>query len=256
MLKRLFLFKWWIAAGLLCAVWVPFMAYQRHRATEEYRDHRATYCTAFMATEEEKIACEEEKENADDYLPWGYKLFEWPEGITAWAIIITGFAITWQAIETRRSAEASRIQATIQQQTLRPRLSVSNFLGNPYEEAALGNRVVIHMKISNSGGMPAYGVGVETWIEFLEPPFIFTSKALHNVGATINVDTGTPQGFWIPFNRRLEDEEISKMRRAVATICFRIRMNYDALGEKAHFDHAYTVEPEGMVSISAYTSAN
>jgi hypothetical protein len=41
--------------------------------------------------------------------PWDWRrLVAWPEGITAWAIILTLGAITWQTIETHRTATASR----------------------------------------------------------------------------------------------------------------------------------------------------
>jgi hypothetical protein len=61
-----------------------------------------------VATVEQKKACIEERASARDYLPWRYELFSWPEGITTWAIIATGFAIFWQAMETRRAAVATK----------------------------------------------------------------------------------------------------------------------------------------------------
>src|SRR5579884_3750404 len=36
------------------------------------------------------------------------KFVAWPEGVGAWAIILTLFAIVWQSTETREAAEASR----------------------------------------------------------------------------------------------------------------------------------------------------
>lgn len=45
--------------------------------------------------------------------PCWHKLLSWPEGITAWAILLTLGAIIWQAWETRRSAEASAIAAKV-----------------------------------------------------------------------------------------------------------------------------------------------
>ena len=64
-----------------------------------------------MASEDQKIACIEERASAHDYLPWPYELFSWPEGITTWAIIATGFVIAWQANETRRAAQAGEESA-------------------------------------------------------------------------------------------------------------------------------------------------
>ncbi|MDR5729930.1 MAG: hypothetical protein RB191_21160 [Terriglobia bacterium] len=45
--------------------------------------------------------------------PRGWRRFmAWPEGITAWAIILTLGAITWQSFETHRAATASRNAAS------------------------------------------------------------------------------------------------------------------------------------------------
>jgi hypothetical protein len=51
------------------------------------------------------------------------KFVTWPEGIVTWAIILTLGAIIWQAIETRRAANASE-RAVIA--TLRPKLHVKH----------------------------------------------------------------------------------------------------------------------------------
>jgi len=47
------------------------------------------------------------QETADKPNGW-HKLISWPEGITAWAVILTLGAIVWQAFETRRSVNAAR----------------------------------------------------------------------------------------------------------------------------------------------------
>ena len=163
MMKTLHGFKWWIVAGLLCAVWVPFMAYQQHRASERYRDNRALYCAAFMMTEQQKIACEEEKASADDYLPWGYKLFKWPEGITAWAIILTGFAIAWQGDQTRRAAVATersvavaRRQNDMMKDRERARIEIKPGTLLLEDEASPYWNLVGDVKVRNLGSSRAY----------------------------------------------------------------------------------------------------
>jgi hypothetical protein len=236
------------------------VAHKQEDAASEYRTHRAEYCAAFSATSDQKEACIEEKASAEDYLPWGYKLFGWPEGVTVWAIIATGFVIGWQAWETRKAAEATATQAAIQQEMLRPRLTISNFVTDAFEEARLGKRVFINIKITNSGGMPAYGVSVETWTEFIErgaeyEPFTFSADALHQTGISINVDTANPQGLMIPLNRSLTLEEICKMNKALGTICFRIRLEYLAFGQKVHTDQAFEMQPGKAHDILKYISA-
>ncbi len=56
--------------------------------------------------------------------PWGYKLLAWPEGITAWLLMLTLGAIIWQAWETRKAAEAAEKQITLQSAALRQWVNV------------------------------------------------------------------------------------------------------------------------------------
>jgi hypothetical protein len=87
------------------------VAYKQREASQIYATRHALYCDAFMASEDQRVACKEEDESAKGYLPWWFELFRWPEGITAWAIIATGFVIAWQAYETRKATEATESSA-------------------------------------------------------------------------------------------------------------------------------------------------
>jgi hypothetical protein len=126
-----------------------------------------------------------------------------------------------------------------------------------FSEALAGAWVIVNMKIENSGGMPAYGMIAETWIEFIEgvPPHTFSSNARYREAAPINVHTGKPQGFYIPLHRKLTTTEIQQMANAEGAICFRIRMRYRAFGEDVYTDEAFMARPSEMESISEYTSA-
>jgi hypothetical protein len=113
MLKKLVLatLPWFIAIGITVSAIVA-MAYQQHRAREEYQAQSDAECTALAISPEEKHTCAKEAQNRKDYTHWWDVLLAWPEGITTWAIIATGFAIAWQSNETRKSAEAARKQLT------------------------------------------------------------------------------------------------------------------------------------------------
>lgn len=137
------------------------MAYQQHRATNKYKNHRAEYCSALAATAEQKKACIEERTSARDYLPWGYELFSWPEGITTWAIIFTGFVIAWQSWETRRAAEATKDAtdlARTMQKKERAQLSIERIstVGESPEEPRPG--IVV---ITNQGPIYAFDVSCQ-----------------------------------------------------------------------------------------------
>ena len=102
-----------------------------------------------MAPAEQKKACVEEGANAHDYLPWGYELFSWPEGITTWAIILTGFAIAWQSWETRKSAKATRDAIILQH---RPKIVVRSLTLTRDKSS----NFEISLVIRNSGSNLAY----------------------------------------------------------------------------------------------------
>lgn len=43
--------------------------------------------------------------------PWWYVLIAWPDGITAWAVLLTLAAIVWQAVQTKKAAQAALLNA-------------------------------------------------------------------------------------------------------------------------------------------------
>jgi hypothetical protein len=136
------------AVGLSIAT-IFFVAYKQHRAAEKYKAHREEYCSSIIATTEQKKSCEEEGASARDYLPWGYELVAWPEGITTWAIILTGFAIAWQSWETRKSARATRDAIILQH---RPKIVVRSL--TLVRDKSSNFEVVL--VIRNSGSTIAY----------------------------------------------------------------------------------------------------
>jgi hypothetical protein len=128
---------------------------------------------------------------------WWYKLVSWPEGITAWAILLTLCAICWQSWETRRAAGASNksvdaalssIQAFINSE--RPWIKV-DFA--PKEE---GRYMGIVVRAINCGKTPAALIsrnktcGIYEWGEpslpgnptyeptlFKHPPIVFPGES-------------------------------------------------------------------------------
>jgi hypothetical protein len=99
----------WLASGIFIIAAAVFVAHKQHSAAEEYKRHRTEQCAAIRSSwaPEQQKSCTEEGSGLKDYLPWWYELFTWPEGITTWAIIGTGFVIAWQSNETRKAARAT-----------------------------------------------------------------------------------------------------------------------------------------------------
>ncbi len=254
-MKRTTIGAW--AGVLAVVVLIVVIAHKQQTAAANYERDRRVWCDSNAPTPAQKASCPDEGPQRETYLPWWYVLGAWPEGIAAWGLLLTLGAIAWQSWETRKAAEASVRQFGIQRESLRPRLSISDFVNNVFNEAIAGGWVDIQMKIENSGGLPAYGVIVDTWMEFIHgaPPYEFSSDARYRKAAPINVHTGEPQGFSIPFHRKLTPSEIAEMRGAEGAICFRVKMNYLAFTEEVHTDQAYIVRPDFMDSIAEYTDA-
>jgi hypothetical protein len=43
--------------------------------------------------------------------PRHFEIFAWPEGVTAWALLLTLVVIAWQSVETRAAAKAGEVAA-------------------------------------------------------------------------------------------------------------------------------------------------
>jgi hypothetical protein len=97
----------WLVGIALVLIAVISVAYGEHYGSEKNEAARQKDCIALSVSPEEKHTCEKETQSRKDYSPWWNVLLAWPVGIQNWAIIATGFVIAWQAVETRKAAEAS-----------------------------------------------------------------------------------------------------------------------------------------------------
>lgn len=188
----------------------------------------------------------------------GYIFFGWPTGTTIWALVITFAVIAEQTMATRKAAENADNALAFQQETLRPRVKINQFVNDVLHEAVVAQDwVIVNMKISNSGGLPAYGVIADTWIEFVwgTPPYKFSSDAKYaRADLRLNVHTGDPTGFELPLGRKLTDQERYAMGHGEGTVCFRVKLTYQALAREVHTDEAWSVGLGGMRSIAEYSS--
>ena len=245
----------WLCSFIFIASTIVSVAYKQHYAREKYHAQAQADCIALAISTEEAHSCANEAQGRKYYAPWWYILVAWPEGITTWAIIATGFVVAWQSSETRKSAEATLQQVGIQRESIRPRLAIG-FVDNPYAAIVSGRYVIVNANFINSGGIPAHGVIPETWLEWLSEPYRFTENAIHYKGKPLSIDTKTPKSYRIPLNRGLTTAEISDFRNGRSTICIRIRLRYEALGKHVHTEEAYYIEPGGMGGIPEYSNTN
>ena len=122
----------WVIGGGAIGGTIVFVANQQHRAAEKYEAEREKRCTSsFRLDPEKQDACKHERDIPGNYLPWGYVLVAWPEGITAWLLILTLGAIVWQSWETRKAAEAANRGIEISKTKGRAKLLLSPQPLNP-----------------------------------------------------------------------------------------------------------------------------
>jgi hypothetical protein len=161
----------------------------------------------------------------------------------------------------RQSASIKK-QIDIQRESLRPRLSISSFSsmgsrGDPWTLAMEGRFVTFHAGFHNSGGIPAYRVIPESWIEFSYIPLGFTAEAVYHRGGELTVHPGnTETRYMIPLNRALTPTEIQACRDQRGTVCIRIKLTYTAWGKEVFTEEAYSMEPRAMMTITGSAQAN
>ncbi len=83
------------------------------------------------------------------------KYVTFPEGVGAWAVIITLFVIAWQSIETRTAAQAAALSAQAQMDADRAWIT-SNAIGNPIQPLNTPNYTPgVVYRIEVGGNSPA-----------------------------------------------------------------------------------------------------
>jgi hypothetical protein len=144
----------------------------------------------------------------------------------------------------------------LQFESLRPRLTIGA-KSSPFGDMFQGHKVLVDIEFINTGDIPAYGVEVETWLEFLDIPFTaFTPNAVHHAGAKVTIHPHKPVPFRIPFGRALDAEEIAKLKSVKATLYLRTRLTYDALGEQRCTDYTFEITPTTLNIYSEYCESS
>jgi hypothetical protein len=166
MLKALIQKVWWVAIGLVIIGAVILVAHQEHTAAQEYERDREARCAVIYPSSVQQDACKHERDSPASYLRWWYILLVWPDGITTWAIIATGFVIAWQSIETRKAAEISR-KALIAE--FRPTVIVRKIVIDPCAVIYFDRRGdeaewKISLHLHNAGGTVAHVHKYSTWL--------------------------------------------------------------------------------------------
>lgn len=169
----------WVIGGAVIGGAIVFVASKQHHAAQEYEAAREKRCaSSFPLDPEKQDTCKHERDSPNNYLPWGYILLAWPEGITAWAIILTFAVIGWQADQTRKATEATLISANAAKESAATAKGIAvptlvlhefSFIVQGIEDAAAFYRKPgVKLELKNYGQSPAflrkYAVGL-SWGE-------------------------------------------------------------------------------------------
>ena len=93
LLKRLLrqvasILPWVIGCAVIVGAIVLCGPTTQHAATEKYEAAREERCaSSFPFDSEKQETCKHERDGPGNYLPWGYELVAWPEGITCVAAL-------------------------------------------------------------------------------------------------------------------------------------------------------------------------
>ena len=200
------------------------------------------------------------------------RLVTWPEGITAWAIMLTLGAIVWQAWETRKAAKtmAQNTAAFILSQ--RPIIACDPHEGiHPIADMVANGRM--RLDLVNRGQTQAFHCLQEVWIEFVPraadtdfsvmDSFEFTENAIrstppHQFSLYPN---HTPLVINVPAGRALSESDKIAMRNARLLICVRLLVRYrdEFLPSNApdrFSDFGFWVMYEGLGNLSRYQDSN
>jgi hypothetical protein len=158
--------------------------------------------------------------------PW--ERYASPEG----ALVIVGiisFGVIWyQAVQTRKSADASKLNVEMFMESQRAQLNVrvSGFC----DVLAIGGIPRISIGIENKGVTAAYNCRYETWIEMLPEPFKdFTPAAAYfkaPYSMTVYPNASDLITAVISLERELTGADFVDMRKGSHYICIRIRLSY------------------------------
>jgi hypothetical protein len=242
----------WIVGGCFVIGAIVFVASQQHAAAKKYEAEREKRCTStFPLDPEKQDACKHERDSGSDYLPWGYVLFTWPEGITVWALLFTLCVIMYQSHHTRRAAngallnaEAALKQAKVTEQQLalmfRTERGLLEIKGNGIEVMEGPNQtwhMVGDVQLTNSGNIPLRilsGEGECLALKSGDHAPSIHGRRLQQIGlpnAWIRPkDSGNREGFWTDRIQESRPQFARMLANAEMEIILRGKIAYESHG--------------------------
>ena len=98
----------YVAAFIVIFVLTVFVSSQDQRIAEQGVQQTAPAANGAAASRALDNHAREDAKNPKWFIQFLYRFFMWPEGVTAWAILLTLLAIAEQTKQTRKAAEAGQ----------------------------------------------------------------------------------------------------------------------------------------------------
>jgi len=171
MLKRLVVLAEVLLAIAGVAGAIVLVTYEGQKARVEYQRDCYEHSTPVLAGNHEKNKTgNNECEDAKEYMPWWYVLVAWPDGIGAWAVIVTVIVIGWQSYETRKAAETARSAVRLQEDTAKRQLRAYMVVKNARLFLHPDGAVEPKFELDNCGQTPAYDLQGAHYCRFSSYP--------------------------------------------------------------------------------------
>ncbi|MDR5726885.1 MAG: hypothetical protein RB191_05400 [Terriglobia bacterium] len=112
----------YLPMAILFILVVTILCMSRYAETsKENHQENASHINGITITPNQASESAKEADKAEDSPCW-IDTFAWPEGATAWALLLTLFVIAWQSTETRDAAKAANAQIKMMKDKERARL--------------------------------------------------------------------------------------------------------------------------------------
>ena len=150
-----------------------YVSHQTQRIAEQGAQQTTQASSATPTSSAQDNHAQQDEKKPKWYIQFLYRLFTWPEGVTAWAIILTLMAIAEQTKQTTRAAEAAEASVETGKDTakrqLRAYLNVVVGIG-VYQERDKNLKFEGKPLLLNAGQTPAHKVRFRVKAAILPAP--------------------------------------------------------------------------------------
>jgi hypothetical protein len=98
-------------AFIVISVLTVYVSLQIQQIAEQGAQQTAPTANGPVVSGAQGNHAQQEAKNLTQSTPFWFRFFTWPDGVTAWAILLTLFAIAEQTKQTRKAAEAALVSA-------------------------------------------------------------------------------------------------------------------------------------------------